>query len=735
MSSDGSAHGRFGRYLDPIAQWTAAALRAHRDATFVEEGRARCRRGLQVFCAFALALLVASAVETWVGDPDRFGVLLRIRLLALGGLIAIFAIVRTQTGERHPRGLALAFLVLWTTMMHLLAVETGGQSSPQYDRMNLLVLGMAVMLTWPAVWAALGCGLVLLVYLAGTAAADGLGAPGVTQNLASLVASSVVTVAATAIREQVRWRAFRDLRAVKEADARRYETEERYRLLVETAGSAIFMLAPDRRIVEFNREAEILYGCPREEVVGRDYSEVFLPEPRRAEARRLFDRVLAGESIHAIEGIVRSRSGERRVVLWNVSRVAAGGAHPLGVIAVGHDITERKRAEEEVQRLNDELEHRVQARTAELRLSEERFRAIFESAPIGILTADRTGRVRHANRALEAMLGYSLAELRQRTLADLTVESDRARAQGALQKLCDQGGSELQIDRRYRSRDGTLVWAHEAFAVVRDPHGEFDYVLGMVENVTDRQRAEERAREHQEHLAHVLRVSTMGEMAAELAHELNQPLGAIVNFANGTLVRLRSRGIEPEIERAVVHIASEGLRAGEIIRRIRDFVRQGDSHREQSDVNHLVRQAAYLLEPDARGRGIPVRLALDDTLPPVEVDRIQVEQVVLNLIRNAIDAIGVNHRSDDEVLLRTHRAEGAIAVTVRDSGIGPPPNAGDRIFDAFFTTKRGGLGMGLSISRSIIEAHGGRLWAADNPDRGMSFTFELPLDGYHGEPA
>jgi C4-dicarboxylate-specific signal transduction histidine kinase len=216
-------------------------------------------------------------------------------------------------------------------------------------------------------------------------------------------------------------------------------------------------------------------------------------------------------------------------------------------------------------------------------------------------------------------------------------------------------------------------------------------------------------------------------MAAELAHELNQPLGAIVNFANGTLVRLRARGVDPEIEHAVSRIAGEGLRAGEIIRRIRDFVRQGESRREQSDVNHLVRQAAYLVEPDVRGRGIPLRLSLDPALPHVEVDRIQFEQVVLNLLRNAIEAVIADRQADDEVLVQTSRANGAIAVTVRDTGVGLPPAAGERIFDAFFTTKRGGLGMGLSISRSIVEAHGGQLWAGHNPDRGMTFTFSLPL--------
>ena len=716
------------RYAEQARQWLATGGRPGRDDAYEAEGLARCRRGLQVFCLFGLALLTASALDTYFADPDRFGVLFGIRIAGAAALVAIFVLLVSRFGERRPRQLALLFVVSMSAMMHALAVETGGQMSPQYDRMNLLILGLAVFVTWSAVWAAVACSLVVAVYLLGTSAMDGVGANHfIVQNLGRMLASTSVTVGATVVRERRRWRAFCDQRALSEADVQWRESEQRYRLLVETARSAIIVVSPDRRILEFNREAEILYGRARQQVLGGDYAALFVPEALHPGFNSLLASVLAGESIHGIESPVRSHQGERRVVLWNVTRVRVAGGAPFGAIAVGQDITERKRAEEEVQRLNAELEARVQTRTAELLASEERFRTIFESAPIGIMTADRDGRVRNANRALQAMLGYSLAQLQGATLDELTAEPDRNRCRSAYRLLCERRGSELLMDKRYLHCDGTTVWAHEAFAVVPDDRGEFGYVLAMVENVTERQLAEARARQHQEHLAHVLRVSTMGEMAAELAHELNQPLGAIVNFANGTLVRLRARGVEPELERAVEQIADEGLRAGEVIRRIREFVRQGDSRFEQSDVNHLVRQAAHLVEADARGSGIPMRLALDPGLPSIQVDRIQVEQVILNLLRNALDAIVASPHGDDEVLVRTCRSNGAVEVTVRDTGVGLPPDAAARIFDAFFTTKRGGLGMGLSISRSIVEAHGGRLWAADNRDRGMSFTFSLPL--------
>jgi len=729
MTATSAGTQRIHRFNDGVTQWRLAQRQRAADVAFEAEGLALCRRGMQIYCLFALALLVASAIDSYFAEPNRFFILLRIRVVGAAALLSVLWVLSTSYGSRWPRAFAYAFVLIMSLTIHALALQTGGQASPQYDRLNLVMLGLTVLATWPASRAALACGLVIGVYLVGTASTVGLADnPYLVQNLGRMFATSVVTVGGTALRERLRWRAFRDRRALSEAHAERDESEQRYQLLVETAGSVIIMLASDGRILEFNREAEVIHGRPRHEVVGRNYATLFLPKSRHADFGRALDDVVRGTSIRGWELPLRSQQKGPRVVAWNVSRVLAADDAPLGLIAIGHDVTERKHAEEEVQRLNAELEQRVQLRTVELRASEERFRTIFEAAPIGIMTADRSGRVRHANRALQAMLGYSLEELQQRTLDDLTADADRARGRSAFRQLCERHTSELLMDKRYVARDGETVWVHEAFAAVCDDRGEFAYALAMVENVTERQRAEQRAREHQEQLAHVLRVSTMGEMAAELAHELNQPLGAIVNFANGTLVRLRAHGVDPEISRAVEQIADEGLRAGEIIRGVREFVRQGATRREPADVNHLVRQAAHLLEADARAHGIPIRLALDDRLPTVHVDRIQVEQVVLNLLRNAIEAIVAERHGDDEVSVRTSRnGADAIEVAVRDTGIGLPAEDAKRIFDAFFTTKHGGLGMGLSISRSIVEAHGGRLWAADNRDRGMTFTFSLPL--------
>jgi len=248
------------------------------------------------------------------------------------------------------------------------------------------------------------------------------------------------------------------------------------------------------------------------------------------------------------------------------------------------------------------------------------------------------------------------------------------------------------------------------------------------EDITERKYAEEQARQRQAELAHVARVSTMGEMATGLAHELNQPLAAIVSYAKGCIRRMRSGSAEEgDLLGALEQISRQAVRASEIIRRLRRFVRRGPPRRDRVGVNDLVREAVAFAEPESQQREIPVRLRLEQNLPAVEVDRIQVEQVILNLIRNGFEAIGGSETPERVVDIRT-AADGAhrVHVAVSDSGRGLSADIAGRVFDQFFSTKRDGLGMGLSISKSIIEAHGGRLWATPNREWGTTFEFSLP---------
>jgi C4-dicarboxylate-specific signal transduction histidine kinase len=232
----------------------------------------------------------------------------------------------------------------------------------------------------------------------------------------------------------------------------------------------------------------------------------------------------------------------------------------------------------------------------------------------------------------------------------------------------------------------------------------------------------------QAELAHVLRVGALGEMTAQLAHELTQPLGAIVNYAAGCRRRLQATLEEAHpILEAVDRIASEALRAGEIIRRLRGLVRKTEPRREAVDVNALVGEVVRLVEGEARESNVPIEVSLHPELPKIHADEIQIEQVVMNLVRNALEAMHGGSAAASGLAIETRLVDGTgIEVAVRDSGPGIGNVDPAEIFEPFQTTKPDGLGMGLAISRSIVEAHGGRLWVTPNPTRGVTFSFTLP---------
>lgn len=246
----------------------------------------------------------------------------------------------------------------------------------------------------------------------------------------------------------------------------------------------------------------------------------------------------------------------------------------------------------------------------------------------------------------------------------------------------------------------------------------------------ERKRAEQKARQHEAELAHMARLNIMGEMAAGLAHELNQPLSAIVNYAHGCVRRLRSHGdSSAELLDVLEQVCTQAERAGEIIRRVRNFVRKQGPQRAPVDINALIGEVASFIESDVNRDRITLRFELTQGLAPVIADKIQIEQVVLNLLRNAIDAIKSAASYRRELILHTEpRGDGTVEVSVSDTGVGIPEDMMEHVFEPFVTTKRDGMGMGLSISRSIIDTHGGRLWTEPRVGGGAVFRFTLPIE-------
>ena len=305
---------------------------------------------------------------------------------------------------------------------------------------------------------------------------------------------------------------------------------------------------------------------------------------------------------------------------------------------------------------------------------------------------------------------------------------DRAGALEAFENA-SRAGKDFDAYFRIVLPDGTTKYAYGTGHPVFNTSGDVAELVGIVMDVTERRLAEEerdRLRQAQADLAHMNRVTTMGELTASLAHEVNQPIAAAVTDAN-TCMRWLTRD-QPDLEEAraaAVRIVKDATRAAEIISRVRLLFNKGTPERELIDVNEVIGEMIVLLRSGATRYSITVRTELAADLPLVMGDRVQLQQVLMNLMTNGIDAMK-DTDGTRELDIQSQRGKNEqVVVSVSDTGVGLPPQQADRIFNAFFTTKPQGTGMGLRISRSIVESHGGRLWAAENSPRGTSFYFSL----------
>jgi PAS domain S-box-containing protein len=360
--------------------------------------------------------------------------------------------------------------------------------------------------------------------------------------------------------------------------------------------------------------------------------------------------------------------------------------------------------------------------------SEQRWRAVFENSAVGIALTDVSGRFLAANPVLQSMLGYSAAELRNLSNIELTPEEDHQATRSRMARLLEGRLHEYHVERRYLRRDGSVVWGNTSVSLIPGTESMPHMLVGIIEDITERKRAEEALAEMQTELAHVTRVTTMGELTASIAHEVNQPLSGVVTNGNACL-RWLAREVPDlhEARAAVQRMIRDANRASEIIRRIRAFVKKTDPQKAWLDINDIIHEVVTLGQSEVRKHRVALRTELSAALPPVLGDRIQLQQVLLNLLLNGIEAMHLITDRPRELRISSQRpASDTVLVAVQDSGNGLDPQTLDRLFEAFFTTKSAGMGMGLSISRSICEAHGGRLWALPNGGPGATFQLTLP---------
>jgi two-component system sensor kinase FixL len=354
--------------------------------------------------------------------------------------------------------------------------------------------------------------------------------------------------------------------------------------------------------------------------------------------------------------------------------------------------------------------------------------SIYDTAPDALIVIDENGVTQSYSAAAERMFGWSASEVLGRNVKMLMPQPFRAEHDGYLNRYLDTGERRIIGIGRIvvgERKDGSTFPMELAVGEVRSERGRV--FTGFVRDLTERQATETRLQELQSELVHMSRLSAMGEMASALAHELNQPLSAIANYLSGAKRLLERAGVdESRAADALEKAADQALRAGEIIRRLRDFLAHGEGERRVEDLPKLVQEACALALVGAKEHGVRVHYALARDVEAVFVDRVQIQQVILNLVRNAIDAMAEHPRR--ELTIATTAVDDAMAmVSVIDTGPGVDEAAATKLFQPFITTKASGMGVGLSISRTIVEAHGGRIWTEPNAGGGAIFRFTLRL--------
>jgi PAS domain S-box-containing protein len=485
------------------------------------------------------------------------------------------------------------------------------------------------------------------------------------------------------------------------------QSEQQFRAVAEYTCDLECWVGTDGRLIWVNPAVEGLTGYTVEECLAMpDFPAPFLHEEDKARMLDLHRQAVAGSSGRDVEYRILHKNGPVTWLSVSWQPIYALDGTCLGHRSSHRDITERKRAEEG------------------LRESEEKFRSLFRAAPVAVFRARLDGtELLDVNDKLLQIFGRTREEMvgRPTTLfwADPRERQEMVRRLQAEGRVTD-------FECRLRSK-----WGEARTCLMSvTPYVHPGTIVGSLEDVTELRRMEQEVEERRTELLHVSRLSTLGEMAAGIAHELNQPLAAIVGYGDWCLHLLESSALDvPTIRKNMEEIAAQAMRASEIIRGMKVLAGRRAPCLTSVDVNQAVRDVIPLIRSDLVDQAVQWELDLQEPLPSVCADKIQIEQVLLNLMRNAVEAMESAPDRPGLLTVRTRVGAGnVLQVEVRDTGVGLSANEIERVFEPFFTTKPEGLGMGLAICRSIIQMYKGRIWAEPGPGRGCAFRFTLPTD-------
>ena len=480
--------------------------------------------------------------------------------------------------------------------------------------------------------------------------------------------------------------------------------------LIATAVDGIIVIDEHGIVQLYNQACERLFQYRPEEAIGQNV-KMLMPQPYRDEHDDYLKRY-ADTRERRIIGIGREVVGRRK----------DGTTFPM-YLSVGEAMVQGRRRFVGI--LHDLSELKSEAAIHEKTLRE--LAAIVESSEDAILSKTLDGIVTSWNAAAERMFGYSAQEMIGSSIERIFPD-DRVAEEDLMLEQVRSGHSVQHYATVRKRKDGSFIDISLSVSPIYDSDGNIVGASKIARDITERKLAEGRLRELQSEMAHFARLSEMGQLASAIAHELNQPLAATMNYVNAArrMLETSGEGAQGKAGEFLEKAAGQAQRAGKIIRHLRNFIEKRETSRTPEDVNFIVEDAIALGILGAADVNVALRTDLQEGGPAVRVDRVQIQQVLVNLLRNAVESM---QGSERQVLTISSRFGGEyVEIAVADSGVGISPEVAERLFEPFVTTKSTGMGIGLMICRSIVEAHGGRIWVAPNPGGGTVFRFRLPLN-------